>query len=611
MARLARKAINVSHTAKSLADKFVHMLAVAHIVRPPVLRVRSHAHGKLFVVLQLEPSITHCMIYRQCKHHVCNVPCGSVSVFDIGSLVIWPTFGRYALDSRATSHARNFCSVAIVAHQVIHVCQSLKTNIHVHFSVCGEDCIIQVCPVCLNERGAGSVVVDLIMGSTLATVKPENGTLDELLITLPSCRHVFTVETLDGISALHEYYIRDDAAGTWKGLKAPPSEFLKPPACPTCRSAITSPRYGRVFKSADLDILENNVASHMSQSLVHVQSDLDAVSKDQLIARLREAAARVTITKHSVPLKHCQKDQTATLRATRFSPVPLSAVDPANATLHTVSTDEARTWKKVTQKLLGAYNRCVNVASTRSAHLRAWEASFSYLYQKEMDSAAEDPERAPRNLHEYAMRAARMGVGLPQPRADKRFVVEAIWTSITIRLLLVDMTTAWAEALRAREKYPAENRRAWATYTSFVLRSCAADLDIASAIADESESHRQFTKCALLKMRADLEQFRFNLETTKRSGKLADVRQKLEERARSKLDATLATVQSVLYRHRRARVGASQSEEAWLSANFTQAANVIVKEWETIAQSIRNSTFYQPVSLDELTAVIRSFGFGA
>ena len=293
MARLARKAISVPHTAKNLADKFVHMLVVAHIVRPPVLRVRSRAHGKQFVAFHLCPSITHWILFRQCKHHVCNVPCGSVSVTYFGPLVIWRMFGRCALDSRVTSHAKRFCNVAIVAHQVIHVVRLMSTITHIHFQVCGEDCIIQVCPVCLDEGAKDSVVVDLIMGSTLAMVKPENGTLDELLITLPSCRHVFTVETLDGICALHEYYSRDDAAGAWKGLKAPPSEFLKPPACPTCRSAITAPRYGRVFKSADLDILENNVASHMSQSLVHVQSDLDAVSKDQLIVRLREAAARL------------------------------------------------------------------------------------------------------------------------------------------------------------------------------------------------------------------------------------------------------------------------------------------------------------------------------
>lgn len=73
---------------------------------------------------------------------------------------------------------------------------------------------------------------------------------------------------------------------------------------------------------------------------------------------------------------------------------------------------------------------------------------------------------------------------------------------------------------------------------------------------------------------------------------------------------SLKTVESILARHRRARVSVSQSEEAWLSTNFTQAADAIVKEWEAITQSIQNSTLHQPVSLDELTVVVKSFGFG-
>ncbi|KZT72216.1 P-loop containing nucleoside triphosphate hydrolase protein [Daedalea quercina L-15889] len=541
--------------------------------KEPCRQVCPHTRCRSYCSTPCAPCQEPCT--WQCTHYTCDVPCGSVCT-------------RLPCDKR---------------------CEKLLRCGHRCPSVCGEDCSIQVCPLCLDEETKETMVVDFIMQSTLAMLNPEGDALDELLITLPACRHVFTVETLDGICALHEYYMRDEANGRWKELRAPPSGFLKPPACPTCRSAITAPRYGRVFKRADLDILENNVASHMSRSLGHFQGDVDALSKDQLVTRLQEAATKATVQKHPASIKLCQKKQTALLKSTRYSPVPRSALDPANAELHAISAGEAQLWKKCTQKLLNAYSGLVNVASTRSAHLQAWEASFSYLYQKEMDSAAQDPIHAPRNPHEFAMRAARMGVGLPQPRADKRFVVEAIWTSITLRLLLVELTMAWSEALQKRGKYPADNRRAWATYTSFVLRSCTADTDIASTIASESESHRQVTKSALLQMRVDLEQFRFNLETTKQSGKLSEMREKLVERAQSKREAATRSANVVIERHRRARVGNRESEEEWLAANFTQAAGVIVDEWDAITQSISNATFYQPVSLDELTAVVKSFGF--
>lgn len=49
----------------------------------------------------------------------------------------------------------------------------------------------------------------------------------------------------------------------------------------------------------------------MSQSLVHIQGDLDTVSKDQLVARLREAAIKAPVVKHAVPIKGCLKKQGA------------------------------------------------------------------------------------------------------------------------------------------------------------------------------------------------------------------------------------------------------------------------------------------------------------
>ncbi|KAH9839366.1 P-loop containing nucleoside triphosphate hydrolase protein, partial [Rhodofomes roseus] len=539
--------------------------------KEPCRQVCLHARCRSYCSTPCAPCQEPCM--WRCAHYSCQVPCGSVCA-------------RLPCDQR---------------------CETVLGCGHRCPSVCGEDCQLQVCPSCLDDEAKSATVVDLIMGLTLDTVNPANETLDELLITLPGCGHVFTVETLDGICALHEYYRRDEVTGKWLGLQAPPSGFLKPPTCPTCRAAITAPRYGRVFKRADLDILENNVASHMSQSLGHIQNNIDTVSKEDVVTRLRDAAARGPIGRCSVSTKGCQKKQAALLKSTRYSPVPRTALDPANTDLHAIQAGEAQQWKKATLKLLGAYDGCLKVANTRSAHLRAWESSFSYLYQKEMDAAAQDPEHAPRNPQEYAMRAARMGVGQPQPRADKRFVVEAIWTTITLRLLLVEVTMAWSEALQRRDSYPAENRRAWATYTAFVLRSCAADVEIASAIASQSESHRQVTKSALLGLRVELEQFRFNLETTKQNGKMGELREKLTERAHVKEKAAADIVKAVVEQHRRARAGTS--EEEWLTTNFTHAARVIIEEWDAIARSLRMDTFYQPVSLEELTAVVKSFGF--
>ena len=136
---------------------------------------------------------------------------------------------------------------------------------------------MQICPLCVPEQ-AKETVVDVVMYRKLGEIDLEQETLDEILITLPGCRHVFTVETLDGICGMTEFYRRDGADSQWVGFADPPTGFRKPPTCPTCRTAITSPRYGRIFKRADLDILENNVASQMSNSLEDIRKLIDRKS---------------------------------------------------------------------------------------------------------------------------------------------------------------------------------------------------------------------------------------------------------------------------------------------------------------------------------------------
>ncbi|OBZ70961.1 hypothetical protein A0H81_09027 [Grifola frondosa] len=405
---------------------------------------------------------------------------------------------------------------------------------------------------------------------TLADIDPDSDALDEIIITLPNCRHVFTVETLDGHCEMTEYYKCDSSDGKWLGLEAPPVGFKNPPACPTCRSAITSPRYGRIFKRADLDILENNVAFYMSQSLKTVYDKIDLVSKADLENRLAADAINLSVAalKSSVKeLKAKQKSKNAILNATRVSPVAVQDLDLSNQRLHGLPASEAKAFKRVLNRLLAAYSDTVVIARTRSAHSHAWEASFAYLYQKEMDDAASDPARAPRNPHEHAMRMARLKVGQPQPRADKRFLVEAFWTTITIRLTLADFAGKWLEALAKRAKYPPENRRMWATSVS-------------------------------------------TSRWTRQNGNTGEGRNNLADSAKSKSAEASKYAAGVIAAHQQARrVRQTPGEEDWLTTDFSRPAKVILDEWRALERSLRSDTFYEPVSLEELTEIVKGLNF--
>src|SRR6266545_1649391 len=160
-------------------------------------------------------------------------------------------------------------------------------------TVCGEDCSLQVCPKCAPTEKKDQVV-DLILSRTLSEVVPGLGDLDELVITNPSCGHVFTVETLDGLTALRSFYSRDQEDTKWTGLKAPLG-VVQPPTCPSCRASITCNRYGRITKRANLDILERNVASHMSQLLDHWLSKTRNFDEAKSRGLLASAASTVIL----------------------------------------------------------------------------------------------------------------------------------------------------------------------------------------------------------------------------------------------------------------------------------------------------------------------------
>ena len=58
-----------------------------------------------------------------------------------------------------------------------------------------------MCTICASSD-LKDTVVDLLMSRTLGEIDSMADSLDEILITLPGCLHVFTVETLDGVCGM-------------------------------------------------------------------------------------------------------------------------------------------------------------------------------------------------------------------------------------------------------------------------------------------------------------------------------------------------------------------------------------------------------------------------
>jgi hypothetical protein len=442
----------------------------------------------------------------------------------------------------------------------------------------------------------------------LGEIDLEQETLDEILITLPSCRHVFTVETLDGICDMTAFYRRDDADRRWVGFADPPTGFRKPPTCPTCRTAITSPRYGRIFKRADLDILENNVASQMSNSLEDVRKLIGLLSKADIERNVITEAGRAKVASASLSNKDSKsrkKAQNSISKESREVPAPLDALDLANNKFHSVAPPAAQAWRRATNQLFTAYAQARRIAETRSAHINAWQAAFSCLYEQEVTASLEDPAHAPRRPQEHAMRVARMKVGQPPPRADKRFIVEAFWLTLDLRFTLASLGQAWLEtAGSSGVSYVPQQRQTWALYIKFILDTCCQDAQIAFNIADRSGSHRQAVSTYLYCMRAELERFRFNIHMARQSGTFIEAREELAENAAQK--GSEAERESLRTADNYFKAKGSRQDEKWLENNFTQIAHTIIEEWSKLERSLRHDTFYQPVSMEEQMAVVRA-----
>ena len=435
------------------------------------------------------------------------------------------------------------------------------------------------------------------------------GGLDDLVITNPSCGHVFTVETLDGLTAITSFYSRNQEDTKWTGLNAPPG-VVQPPTCPSCRASITCNRYGRITKRANLDILERNVASHMSQLLDHWLGAIRNFDEDKSRDLLVNAASTAVVPdpKKSPTQSKLKNARQKVLNRQTEQPVSFTEIRAENHKLHSIDSAAITSWRRATNPLFNSYRELVKIAETRSAHTQAWEAAFSFLYDREIETGLEHPNRMPKRPREHAMRMAGMQVGQPRPLADRRFLVEALWGTIHIRLTMIRLAQTWLDQVNA-ERYSDFHLRQWATYIEYLIKTCTVDAEKALRVADDSKSHRQIIKSVLLCLRVELEAFRFNLHMCKKTGtfrdpdkrtalrnKASEYGQKCEEWARQA---------TIVYQN-----GTNSHQEDAELVNFTTTVRTIVDEWSKIEESIWRDTFYQPVSLEEKMEIIRALPFG-
>lgn len=497
-----------------------------------------------------------------CEHSKCDVPCGSPCV-------------RLPCDLRCPLKLR--CG---------HSCPSL----------CGEPCDRQMCHLCATQDQS-QVVVDLILGLTIADLDPTSQELDNVTITL-RCGHTFTVETLDGVCELGQYYRKHEVTGRWLSPIQRLEAFVKTPCCPTCRRPIEAQRYGRALKRGNLDILERNVATTMARELQSMQQELSTIST---------AGTDIDVLLPFNVLEErflSQKDyRTKILTPGRALPIVNERLLGLQMRkVCSLQAPNARRWSEAVKPYLDIYKRASDILAGRAAHMVAYEASYSMLYEHELARVQKGPF-APKYPERVALQSAKTKIGMPPPRADTRFKVEAIWMTIDIRHVLGSLAEKIHSRLSSQASHSQQQLEALQQFIIFIYHSCQLDSNAAIKIAQSSDAYRQELLSSMRQIKTTWRLVRVEKgslpgqETNEgRVARGKDVLQRLEE---ARLAARTV---------RNACSTKSGANFAMISQEFDAPMEKVFKQWQELGDHLsRPSVFYQPVSDDELYAVIGSF----
>ncbi|KAG9078508.1 hypothetical protein FS749_009464 [Ceratobasidium sp. UAMH 11750] len=484
---------------------------------------------------------------------------------------------------------------------------------HPCLSLCGEPCDAQICRSCATESQLNSSA-DLYLGLTLKELGVGDG-LDERTITL-ACRHTFTVETLDGVAELNKFYAQD-ANSKWTTTASPDltGEVRPRPVCPTCRGPITSRRYGRVFKRADLDVLEHNVASTMSSKLFAAQTTLQE-SRGGIEARIIsgvKTAKAMNPNQSPVASKKRQenasKERTVLLNRGGTGPTPPELLSESLSQAHLIDVQQQDAWAEAIEPILGAYIQACELFNKRSSHSVAYEGSFAALYRDEIAKSLASPSKMPREPEQLAMRLARMRIGdAPPPRTDKRFLLEAFYMTIEILLLLGRMAQRCSDLLSDR----ASDTKLWHDFAYFIFEHAQADAEKALTMAHDSESHRKVVSCSLLLLRAEIAIARFRLKDKIAAQEMtASLKAELQGEHAQTGESFKSRISKIKrdYRRHFGTVSTSGADE-WLRENFGAHADALLKSWEEVKESIRLGTWYATVTNEEKLSIVKAFDFG-
>ncbi|CAE6460674.1 unnamed protein product [Rhizoctonia solani] len=476
--------------------------------------------------------------------------------------------------------------------------------------LCGEPCANQVCRVCATEDQLDAVV-DMIMQLTLRDVD-DSDSLDAMTITL-KCGHTFTVETLDGITHLGDFYAQN-SEGKWVQAITPEThgENRVRPVCPTCRGDIDALRYGRVCKSSNLAILQHNISSKLSKLLRVAQTTLAealiglepaiVLAADKCPSYEAPSAADVAKANEALEIL---------LRKQPELPTPSKTLE-ALSEFHGLPPAYTKLWKGVVKKLLQAYRQAQQVTTHRDSTVQTYEASLATLFEEELEYFAAHPTHTSQNIEQRALQLARMRIGQPPPRASLRFTVEAFWVTIRVLISLAETANHASKTIRNGRPDSIKNCTPWSNLAEYFLQRAVHDSRTALNLAERSESWNKAAKCQVIAMQAQFELVSHKCRTTIEHGRLtAATKVDLMGMCTQEFEAAQDLRMKVAREYVDRGANDSRSRMQWIEDNFLKPTVQILDSWKELKQAVESGVWYSTLTKEESRDIMRALMAGS
>ena len=439
-------------------------------------------------------------------------------------------------------------------------------------------------------------------------------------ITLP-CRHIFTVETLDGHVQMSDFYDQQET-GEWIRIKEAKPGFTKRPTCPTCRGPVDSRRYKRITKRALIDIQEQHALGNTSGEIRRLRQAVSDILPDHLAVDAQHLASKLSHSK-GYPRPDPRVHQAFPLAPTETQCIKASMFSDEIGKWFGITGQAALAWHQAVKQPMALYKAITRVVNTgRLPHVQAYESAIAKVYHEEMEIAARS--NTTRDPRPSALISARRRVGAPFPRGESRLKIEALLETIKLRLKLVPVVKGFCDELRPTltlGEYSALGNKdqrqichrddltgnfwtlAWA-----LLSSCRRDVILALRLCDRAEARRSELTTIVLSLQVEFDFFRFAALGAIMGPPIADQNARAHIAHVNMIHRDAAARMTFETYHRATGLmGGNQAALDWAGQTILPMINQILSEWSEFATMTRTGgTFHQHVSLEEKMSVVQA-----